>query len=131
MQDSIFTKIIKGEIPSYKIYENELVVAFLDINPITQGHTLVVPKKQVEHFEELDEDIYTEMFLTVKKVAHRIKSVTKAKRVCVRIEGFDVPHVHVHVYPCNTAREFYGDPDRQNKKPDFPALEAMAQDLMF
>lgn len=131
MQDSIFTKIIKGEVPCFKIYENERVIAFLDINPLTQGHTLVVPKKQVADFEELDDEDYTEVFLAVKKVARRIKSVTKSKRACVRIEGFDVPHVHVHVYPCNTAKDFYGDPDRQNKKPDLPALEAMAQDLMF
>lgn len=131
MADSIFTKIIKGEIPCYKIYENDLAVAFLDINPLTLGHTLVVPKQQVAHFEELDDETYREVFATVKKVAKRLKAVTNAKRVCVRIEGFDVPHVHVHVYPCNTAKEFYGDADRANKKPDFPALEAMAQDLMF
>ena len=131
MPDSIFTKIIKGEIPSQKIYENDQVVAFLDIHPLTPGHTLVVPKQQVSHFDELDATTYTALFAAVKQVAQRIKTVTGAARACVRIEGFDVPHAHVHVYPCNTAQDFYGDPDRLTKEPDNAALAEMAKKLAF
>jgi histidine triad (HIT) family protein len=131
MQDSIFTKIIKGEIPCQKIYEDDTVIAFLDIRPLTPGHTLVVPKQQVEHFEELDEATYTALFTAVKNVARRIKEVTGAARACVRIEGFDVPHVHIHVYPCNNPAEFYGDQHRMAKEPDQAALTEMASRLAF
>ncbi len=131
MVDSIFTKIIKGEIPCEKIYENDQVLAFLDIHPLTPGHTLVVPKLQVSHFDELDDITYTALFGAVKQVSKRIKEVTGASRACVRIEGFDVPHAHVHVYPCNTPQDFYGDKDRINKEPDHPALAEMANKLKF
>ncbi len=129
MEESIFTKIIKGEIPCEKIYETDSVVAFLDIHPITPGHTLVVPKKQVSHFDELDDATYTSLFAAVKQVAQRIKKVTGAARACVRVEGFDVSHAHVHVYPCNSAQDFYGDQDRMNKEPNHPALAEMAKKL--
>lgn len=131
MQDSIFTKLAKGEIPCEKIYEDDTVMAFLDIHPITPGHTLVIPKEQVAHFEELNDTTYTSLFSAVKKVAKRIKSVTGAERVCIRVEGFDVPHTHVHVYPCNTPEDFYGEPGRLSKEPDHPALAEMAKKLVF
>ena len=131
MQDSIFTKIIKGEIPCQKIFENDQVISFLDIHPLTPGHTLVVTKKQVAQFEELDDISYTALFAAVKQVAQRIKEVTGSARACVRVEGFDIPHTHVHVYPCNNPQDFYGDEDRLNKEPDYPALAKMAKKLAF
>ena len=131
MEDSVFTKIIRGEIPCEKIYEDDYVIAFLDIRPLTPGHALVVPKEQVSHFDEMGETDYQALFAIVQKVARRIKSVLKPERVCIRIEGFDVPHTHVHVYPCNSPEDFYGDKDRMQKDPDHQALAQMAKKLAF
>lgn len=129
MADSIFTRIINGEIPCHKLYEDERVLAFLDVHPIQPGHTLVVPKKQVDQFDELSDADYQAVFACVKRIARRLKQVTGADRACVRIEGFDVPHAHVHVYPCNNAQEFYGDKDRAARPPDHRALADMARQL--
>lgn len=129
MQDSVFTKIIKGEIPAQKIYEDDQVIAFMDIQPIVPGHVLVVPKQQVSHFDDLDDETYQAVFAVVKKVAKQIKHVLGATRACVRIEGFDVPHTHVHVYPCNSPSDFYGDQNRMDKEPDSASLQSMAEML--
>lgn len=126
--ESIFTKIIKGDIPSHKVYESEKVVAFLDIHPIRPGHTLVVPKVQIDHFDDLPEDYYQEVFDVVRRVAKIQKQELGAARACLRVEGFDVPHAHVHVYPCNEAADFYND-DRSNDGPSVDELAAMAAKL--
>jgi len=131
MEDSIFTKIIKGEIPAEKVYEDDDTLAILDIHPIQPGHVLVVPKKQIAYFEELDDEAYGHLFLVVKQAAQRIKEILKSERVCVRIEGFDVPHVHIHVYPCDTPEDFFGDKDRMQKEPDHHELAEMAKKLAF
>lgn len=131
MQDSIFTKIIKGEVPCEKVFEDEKTIAFLDIHPIVPGHTLVVPKVQVSHFEELPEDDFAALWATVRKVALQIKKQLGPERACIRVEGFDVPHTHVHVYPCNTPEDFYGDSMRLEKQPDHAALSVMAAKLVF
>jgi histidine triad (HIT) family protein len=131
MTDSIFTKIIKGEIPAEKIYEDDQTIAFLDIHPLVPGHTLVVPKIQVDKFNDLPEKDYRALWQTVKKVADRIQHELDPTRVCIRVEGFDVPHTHVHVYPCNVAEDFYGDEDRLAKEPDHEALAEMAKKLAF
>lgn len=131
MEDSIFTKIIKGDIPSHKVYEDAQTFAFLDIHPITEGHILVISKQQVDQFFDLPTEAYDALFETVQKAAKRIKEVFHPKRVCVRIEGFDVPHTHVHVYPCNTVDDFYGDRGRMSIEPDHPALAELAKRLQF
>jgi len=131
MEDSIFTKIIKGDIPCEKVYEDDKTMAFLDIHPIVPGHTLVVPKVQVDQFDDLSEEDYAAVWATVRKVARQIKQRLGSVRACIRVEGFDVPHAHVHVYPCNTAEDFYGDEDRLHKEPDHAALAAMATKLLF
>ena len=113
MADSIFTKIIKGEIPSYKIYEDELTFAFLDINPNVPGHALVIPKKQVEYVWELEDKDYQALMFSVKKVAQRIKDVLDPKWVGMKVEGVGVPHAHVHVFPFNSLEEY-----RQESAPD-------------
>lgn len=95
---SIFTKIINGEIPSYKIYEDDKTYAFLDISPEAKGHTLVVPKVEVEKVYDLDDEDYHALFATVKKVAKRIEEVT-GHRAVLKVFGIDVPHAHVHVMP--------------------------------
>lgn len=131
MQDSIFTKVIKGEIPCHKVYEDERVLAFLDIHPIQPGHVLVVPKNQVDHFDEMEAADYDAVFSAVKRIAQRVKEVMGAQRACVRIEGFDVPHAHIHVYSCNSAQDFYGKPNRAAEEPDHVALAEIAQKLAF
>lgn len=129
MEDSVFTKIIKGEIPCFKIYEDELTLAFLDIHPIQPGQVLVVPKEQVEFIWDLNDQTYQAVMATAKKVATRIKEVfTDKKFVAVHIEGLDVPHAHVKVFPFANDEEFRHKPD-MNAEPDFAALEAVAQKL--
>jgi len=101
MPDSIFTKIINGEIPSYKVYEDDLTIAFLDINPTRYGHTLVVPKRQIDQYIDLPDADYEALWWTVKKVAAKLREVTGRERVGVVIKGIDVPHAHVHLLPFN------------------------------
>jgi histidine triad (HIT) family protein len=96
---SIFTKIIKGEIPSYKVAEDDQFYAFLDINPLSKGHTLVVPKKEVDYLFDLDEITYTGLFLFIRKVSEALKESTGCKRVGIMVYGLDVPHAHVHLVP--------------------------------
>lgn len=111
MQDSIFTKIIKGEIPSYKVYEDEYTYAFLDIHPITIGHTLVVPKKQVEFLWDLDDTHYQLLLKSAKKIALHMQNVLKVPYVGVQVIGVDVPHAHVHLIPFTNADEYHFHPD--------------------
>jgi len=99
--DTIFTKIIKGEIPSYKISENENFYAFLDINPNAKGHTLVIPKKQVDKLFDLDEETYNELFTYARKIALAIEKVIPCNRVGMTVIGLEVPHAHVHLIPLN------------------------------
>ena len=106
MQDSIFTKIINGDIPSYKVYEDERTLAFLDINPIQPGHTLVVPKVQVDQLSDLEIEDYRAVMNTAKLLMQNMRDELQVERVCVKVEGFDVPHAHVHLIPCNTVEDF-------------------------
>ena len=96
---SIFTKIIKGEIPSYKVAENDKFYAFLDINPNAKGHTLVVPKKEVNKLFDLDEETYNELMSFSREIALAIEKVIPCKRVGMSVIGLEVPHVHVHLIP--------------------------------
>ena len=98
---SIFTKIIRGEIPSYKIAEDDKFFAFLDINPLSKGHTLVVPKVEEDYLFDLDSDLLGEMMIFSKKVALAIDKVIDCKRVGVAVLGLEVPHAHIHLCPIN------------------------------
>lgn len=100
--DSIFTKIVKGEIPSYKVAENETCYAFLDINPLAKGHTLVIPKKQVDYLFDLDEESYVELQLFARKVAKAVGKAIPSIRVAEAVIGLDVPHAHIHLIPINS-----------------------------
>lgn len=111
MQDSIFTLIIKGEIPSHKIYEDENTYAFLDIHPISEGHTLVVPKKQVEFLWDLEDDDYQHLMGSVKKIALHLRKVMRVPYVGVQVVGVDVPHAHVHLIPFTNSKEYHNHPD--------------------
>ena len=99
---SIFTKIISGEIPSFKIYEDDNYLAFLDINPNALGHTLCIPKKEINEIFDLDDETLSGLMIFSKKVAHAIKKAVVCKRVGISVIGLEVPHVHVHLIPINT-----------------------------
>ena len=98
---SIFSKIISGEIPSFKIYEDDNFLAFLDINPNALGHTLCIPKKEVDQIFDLDDKNLSELIIFSKKVANAIKKAVVCKRVGMSVIGLEVPHVHVHLIPIN------------------------------
>ena len=102
---SIFSRIIAGEIPSYKIYEDEKTYAFLDINPESKGHTLVVPKAEVDKIYELSDEDYHALWASVKKVAARMEEVS-GRRVIMKVVGTDVPHAHVHLMPMDETWEY-------------------------
>jgi histidine triad (HIT) family protein len=129
MEDSIFTKIIKGEIPCHKVYEDDKVIAFLDIAPFTYGHTLVVPKEQVDHLWDSQDELYLHIMKVVKLVANRMREVLKPARIGLALEGFAVPHAHVHVFPMNEG--FEATIEHQVPKPDNEQLAAMARKLAF
>lgn len=97
---SIFSKIIQGEIPSYKIYEDEVCLAFLDINPEEKGHTLVVPKVEVDKIYNLDEATYTHLLLVAKKLMKNMEEKLGARTI-MKVIGVDVPHAHIHLIPYN------------------------------
>jgi len=98
-EELVFTKIIKGEIAAYKIYEDDQVVAFLDAHPLTEGHTLVVPRKQIDHIWDLDDADYEYLWKVSKKIGQHIREIIGSPRVGVVVEGFGVPHAHVHLIP--------------------------------
>ena len=128
MEDSIFTKIIKGEIPCHKIYEDENVLAFLDIAPANTGHTLVVPKKQVEFVWDLAAEDYQALMATVKQIASNLREKTGCKYVGSAIVGTDVPHAHVHLVPFDETSQYYNI-GRDNNKPSNEELAANAAKL--
>ena len=119
---TIFSRIINGEIPSYKVAENDKFYAFLDINPLQKGHTLVVPKlsePEADYIFDLDDDILSEMLVFSKQIAQGIKAATHCKRVGVAVIGLEVPHVHMHLIPINKE----GDMSFSNQKMTLPAEE--------
>lgn len=130
MQDSIFTKIIKGEIPCHKIYEDDKTLAFLDIYPIVTGQAVVIPKKQIEFVWDLDDEDYQAVMDTARKVAKRLREMLGTRYVGVKIEGVEVPHAHVKIYPFNTVAE-YTKPQDTNSEPDHAALTDLAKKLAF
>lgn len=130
MSDTIFSKIIRGEIPCQKIYEDEKTLAFLDIYPVQPGHVLVIPKAEVEFVWDLSDELYQAVMATSKKVALHMREVLPQTYVHMRIVGTDVPHAHVHLIPFNKSSELSMQPDT-SVKPDIEALEAMAKKLAF
>jgi histidine triad (HIT) family protein len=129
-EDSIFTKIIKGEIPSCKIYEDELTIAIMSLHQLALGMVLVIPKKQVDQFFELPETDYQALMLTVQKVAKRMKEVIKSKRVGVKIEGLDIPHVHVKLLAFDNHEQF-DEIEDPTALVDHQLLKEIAEKLAF
>lgn len=98
---SIFTKLINGEIPSFKIAEDDRFFAFLDINPLKEGHTLVIPKKEIDYIFDLDDNTLGDMLVFAKKIGKAIEKVIPCERIGVTVIGLEVPHAHIHLIPIN------------------------------
>lgn len=120
---TIFSKIVKGEIPSYKIAEDENFYAFLDINPLAKGHTLVIPKQETDYYFDLDDNTLSGLSLFSKKVAKAIDKTIDCKRVGVVVLGLEVPHAHVHLIPLNSeADASFSKPKLKFSKDEFEAI---------
>ena len=119
---SIFTKIINGEIPCYKVAEDKNFIAFLDINPNAKGHTLCIPKIEVDKLFDLDEDTYIQLMQFSRKVAMALEKTVSCKRVGVAVIGLEVPHVHVHLIPLNEMTEMTFSHKVSMKPEEFSAL---------
>ena len=125
-EDCIFCKIVKGEIPCEKIWEDEGYFIMLDVNPINPGHTLVIPKKHTDYIFDLDDREYAKLMLKAKEIAKTLKDKLKPKRVGMAVEGFGVPHIHVHIVPLNKPNEL--NPERA-KKTNLSELKKIAEKI--
>jgi histidine triad (HIT) family protein len=122
---SIFTRIINGEIPCYKIAESEGYFAFLDINPLTKGHTLVVPKKEIDYIFDIEDSLLGGMMLFSKKIARAIDKTMPYKRVGISVIGLEVPHAHIHLIPFNKMSELnFSNPKLKFSKEEFEEISA-------
>lgn len=127
--DSIFTKIIKGEIPCYKLAENNEYISFLDINPNVKGHALVIPKKQVDYIFDLQDDELAKLMCFAKKVASAIQKNVPCIRIGVAVVGLDVPHTHVHLIPLNKPGDMvFSNPKYKMSQEEFVELAAKIAD---
>ncbi|NDV78492.1 HIT family protein [Dysgonomonas sp. 511] len=128
---TIFTKIIKGEIPSYKVAEDDNFYAFLDINPMTKGHTLVVPKQETDYIFDLDDTTLAQMNIFAKKVAIAIKQAIPCQRVGMMVVGMEVPHAHIHLIPINKESDMILSNQRQKlEKAEFEAIAKNIRELI-
>lgn len=130
-EPSIFTKIINGEVLSHKVYEDEHTLAFLDIFAVVEGHTLVVPKKQVEFLWDLDDETYQAVMATTKLVAERLRTVLDVPYVGEKVIGVDVPHAHVHLVPFTDTATYHRAGQDARPEPDHEALAELATRLVI
>lgn len=122
---SIFTRIINGEIPCYKVAESDSCFAFLDINPLSKGHTLVVPKTEVDYIFDVEDELYLELMTFAKRVAKAVEKVVPCERMGVTVIGLEVPHAHVHLIPINALNDMnFAKPKLQLSKEEFAELAA-------
>lgn len=125
---TIFSKIIQGEIPSYKIAEDERFYAFLDINPLAEGHTLVVPKREVDYLFDLEDDELAAMMVFAKKVAAHIRVAMPCERIGVAVIGLDVPHAHIHLVPISQGGDLdFSRPKLKLSPEQFQAIQSKIQ----
>ena len=127
---SVFSKIVSGQLPSHKVYEDSSTLAFLDIHPVQTGHCLVIPKKEVEFIWDLDDQTYQAVMTTVKKVGWRLRMVLAKPYVGIKVVGLDVPHAHVQLIPFSSASEFNASQD-MNQETDQQMLAQLAKKLYF
>jgi histidine triad (HIT) family protein len=129
MQPTIFTKIINGEIPCHKVYEDDFTLAFMDIHPVQPGMVLVVTKVQIDSYLDLDDATYDALWRAVRFVGRKmVKLYPNKKKIAVQVEGLDVAHVHVKLLPINTGAEFRAKPDFEHE-PDHDELARIAEEL--
>ncbi|MGV6861768.1 MAG: HIT family protein [Putridiphycobacter sp.] len=122
---SIFTKIIEGEIPAYKIGENDKFLAFLDVNPLKEGHTLVIPKQETDYIFDLEDDLLSEMMLFAKEVSNRLKSAFVCNRIGVAVIGLEVPHAHIHLIPITKMDDMnFANPKLKLSQEEFKQIQA-------
>jgi len=128
---TIFTRIISGEIPCYKVAESENFLAFLDINPLAEGHTLVIPKKEVDYIFDLDDELYSGLNLFAKKVAKAIGKSVKCAKVGVAVIGLEVPHAHIHLVPLKNIGDLnFANPKLKFTPEEFKGIaESIASNL--
>lgn len=128
---SIFTRIVAGEIPSYKIAENEQFYAFLDINPLQKGHTLVIPKREVDYIFDLEDDELAGMHLFAKKIANAIRKTFDCKKVGVAVMGMEVPHAHIHLIPINKEKDMvFSNPKLELSREEFEEIAKAIRENM-
>jgi len=130
-EPSVFTRIINGEIPCHKVYEDDRVLAFLTINPFADGHTLVIPKKQINQIWDLEDDDYLYLWKTAQKIALHLRTVMAVDRVGVVVKGFEVPHTHIHLIPVGFRSGVNFDPSPPAPQEDDVKLAAIAQRIRF
>lgn len=127
--ETIFTKIVKGEIPAYKVAEDDRFLAFLDVNPLMKGHTLVIPKEQTDYIFDLEEDQLADLHRFSQKVARALEKAIPCKRIGVAVIGLEVPHAHVHLIPINSMNDMnFANPKIQLSKEDFEEIAQMIRD---
>ncbi len=120
---TIFSKIISGEIPCYKIVENDKFLAFLDINPLAKGHTLVIPKQETDYIFDLDDELLAEINVFAKKVARAIEKSVECKRIGTAVIGLEVPHAHIHLVPINSIGDLnFANPKLKFSQEDFEII---------
>lgn len=115
---TIFSRIVSGEIPSYKVAEDDRFYAFLDINPLKEGHTLVIPKQEIDYLFDLDDQTLGDMIVFAKRVAAKIKKSRGVKKVAAVVIGLEVPHAHIHLIPLNQESDIDFNSDRLNLSPE-------------
>jgi histidine triad (HIT) family protein len=131
IEPSVFTRIINGEILSHKIYEDDRVIAFLTNRPFSDGHTLVVPKQQIDQIWDLEQGDYDYLWKTARKVASHLRSVLGVERVGVVVKGFEVPHTHIHLIPVPRGSRVCFDPYPEPPIVDDDKLAAIAERIRF
>ncbi len=120
---TIFSKIVSGEIPSYKVYEDDEFFAFLDINPLAKGHTLVIPKQEIDNVFDMEDGLYERYLLVCKKIAGALAAAIPCIRVGSAIVGLEVPHAHIHLIPLNSMSDInFSKPKLQLERKDFEEI---------
>lgn len=128
---SIFSKIVEGQLPAHKVAEDKDFLAFLDINPLHKGHTLVIPKREVDYLFDLPDDNYQELWLFAKNVAHAIGKAIPCERVGVAVIGLEVPHAHIHLVPIQHVHDIdFSQPKKQFSEEEFKATCRKIQDQL-
>jgi len=127
--ESIFTKIIKGEIPAHKIAEDDRFLAFLDVFPLQKGHTLVIPKAQIDYIFDLEDDLLADLMVFAKKVAPAIKTATGCKRIGVTVIGLEVPHAHVHLIPIDQMNDMnFSNPKKKFQEEEMAEIAQLIRE---